>query len=404
MENKSESSGFSASLVENIESFVKDFYSYIEQRFRQIFVFAYIFFLYLLELVSNLKSSLISKMFWGRGNLYRSSFHILMAIITFAAVLSGISSRLSILASDDIGLDISSGIIGRQDFLSQAGTAESITAIGELETDYKVYKHEVEDGESLGQIADFYQINPSSIRWANDMKDDNVNVGQILRIPQINGAFIKVKKGDTLELIAEKTNGTVADIVDLNSNTLGYDPDPELEVGTELFIPGGEIILPTPTPTKRPIVRAFVPPANNGTQVNPPSSPVVSVNPGSYVHPLLGCPGWSWSRGWATWHRGVDMAKRGGCWINSAGAGTVVTAKWGSYGEGYYVVIDHGGGVQTRYLHGNGTFAVKVGQQVAAGQNIMYMGTTGNSTGTHLHFDFMVNGARLNPEAYIKLR
>lgn len=401
MDEKSEDTDNLSRAFSQIDFFSKDLRSYLEQRSRQVFFFAYAFLLLWVSIFSNLKGLAVSKMFWGRGSLYRGSFHILMAVVTLGAVLSGVSARLNIIAADSVGLDVSSGIIGRQDFLSQAGTAESITAVGDLDTDYRVYKHEVEKGEDLQKIADLYQISTNSIRWANDMKDNTVNVGQILRIPEIDGAFITVKAGDTLDIIAKRTNGNVADIVDLNANTLGYEPNPKLDAGMELFIPGGEIILPTPTPTRRPFVQAFVP---NNNVVQAPSSQVVNVPSGSFVHPLLGCPGWSWSRGWSTWHRGADMAKRGGCWINAAGSGTVVTAQWGSYGEGYHIVIDHGNGIRTRYLHGNGTFAVKVGDKVSAGQNIMYMGSTGNSTGTHLHFDFMVNGARLNPEAYVRLR
>jgi murein DD-endopeptidase MepM/ murein hydrolase activator NlpD len=98
------------------------------------------------------------------------------------------------------------------------------------------------------------------------------------------------------------------------------------------------------------------------------------------------------------------MAKAGGCWVSAAGDGVVTKAGWGSMGEGWHVVIDHGNGVKTWYLHSNGQFKVKAGDQVKAGQIIMYMGCTGNCTGTHLHFAFWINGQPKNPENYVKLR
>ena len=98
------------------------------------------------------------------------------------------------------------------------------------------------------------------------------------------------------------------------------------------------------------------------------------------------------------------MAKNGGCWINAAASGTVIRAQWGSGGEGNHVVIDHGNGIWTRYYHGTNNYAVRVGDRVSAGQSILYMGNTGYSFGTHLHFEIVVNGVRVNPESYLRLR
>lgn len=76
------------------------------------------------------------------------------------------------------------------------------------------------------------------------------------------------------------------------------------------------------------------------------------------------------------------------------------TSSWGQ-GYGYYVVIDHGGGYRTRYAH-CGKITVKVGQKVAQGQLIGYVGNTGNSQGYHLHFEVLVNGSSTNPVPYLK--
>lgn len=371
--------------------------SYLKVRIRQIVVFTYVFFIHIVDVIMDLKTWSVRRMFWGRSSFYRTSFHVIISIITIVALLSGVSSRLNILsANEPQGLDLASGVIGRQDIISQSGTAESISSISEDEVDYRIFRHKVQAGETLSQIAELYSISPNSIRWANQMSTDSIKPDQILRIPEIDGAFVKVKSGDTLETIATNNNGNVADIIDLNSNIIDY-RNPVLSEGMEIFIPGGEI--PLPTPTRRPGIYAI----QSRPQSAPPPPAVVNVG-GGFVHPLLNCPGWTWSRGYASWHRGVDMARHGGCWINAAAAGVVTRTGWTSGGQGFNVTIDHGNGVATRYYHGNGNFAVSVGQSVSAGQSIMYMGNTGYSFGTHLHFEVVVNDVRLNPENYVRLR
>ena len=225
------------------------------------------------------------------------------------------------------------------------------------------------------------------------MSSDSIRPGQVLRIPGIDGAMVKVKKGDTLESIAKKNKGNVADIIDLNQNVLGL-KNPVLVEGMELFIPGGEIPLPPPVVIAR----------NPGTVYSSGPSAGINVPPGTFINPLSNCPGYVYIRGYKISHRGVDLAKNGGCWINAAGKGRVIKASWGGAGEGFHVVIDHGNGLWTRYYHGSGRFAVKLGDTVNAGQSIMYMGCSGNCTGTHLHFEVVINRNRVNPENYVRVR
>ena len=96
-------------------------------------------------------------------------------------------------------------------------------------------------------------------------------------------------------------------------------------------------------------------------------------------------------------HTGIDIAGSGcnGKNIVAAAAGKVITAGWLS-GYGYTVMIDHGGGVVTLYAHSQ-KLLVKVGQQVKAGEKIALVGSTGNSTGPHLHFEVRLNGKYVNP-------
>ncbi len=107
--------------------------------------------------------------------------------------------------------------------------------------------------------------------------------------------------------------------------------------------------------------------------------------------PIWGYPG----------HTGTDIAGVGkGANIYAAAAGKVVKVKWGSTGYGYHLIIDHGDGIQTLYAHCSNMF-VKVGQYVNQGDIIAAVGSTGNSTGPHLHFEIRINGKYVNPMNYV---
>jgi murein DD-endopeptidase MepM/ murein hydrolase activator NlpD len=93
-----------------------------------------------------------------------------------------------------------------------------------------------------------------------------------------------------------------------------------------------------------------------------------------------------WGQRWGVLHAGIDLAQPAGTKIHAAGAGTVVAAGWVYAGYGISVVIDHGNGFLTHYAHQSRT-TVQVGERVSAGQVIGYEGSTGDSTGPHLHFE-----------------
>lgn len=379
----------------SVLTFLKSILKYLRRRSRQIYMFSTVALELMLGMGTDVKAWTIRKMFWGRSSFYRSAFHLVVSVITVIAVLSGISGRFASVSAESEGLDLTTGILGNTDILSQSGTGESIISLDPTQPDYAVYKHEVQRGQTLSEIADVYSINAATIKWANELTSDTLKVGQVLKIPEIDGVFIKVKKGDTFESLVAKHGSDKVSIIDLNSNLFDR-LDPQLKEGMEIFIPGGVI----PTPKK-----IYSPPKQGGGNPNLPPPP--NVPPGTFVHPLgtdPGCSGWTWSRGFTSYHKGADMAKKGGCIINASASGTVIRARWGNGGEGYHIVIDHGNNIWTRYYHGTGQFFVSEGQKVSAGAPVMRMGCTGNCFGTHLHFEVVVNGTRVNPEGYVRLR
>ena len=149
---------------------------------------------------------------------------------------------------------------------------------------------------------------------------------------------------------------------------------------------------------------ASAPAASNPSR---PSTPVASgqgwVAPsGGYVSSSYGPRPQRPVPGVGAFHYGTDLAVGCGTGVYAVTGGTVVSSGWlGSYGN--WVLIDHGNGVQTGYAH-NSTNLVSRGQQVSAGQTIALIGTTGASTGCHLHFETRVNGARINPQPFMAAR
>jgi len=369
-----------------VVDFISSLISYLILRSRQTFFFSFALGAFIVNVFEQLKDFIVQRMFWGRGSFYRTSFHIVIFVLTLMIVVSGISNRLNISAQSN-GLALNDTVVGRKDLIYQAGTAEALSVISENDADFEVYKYVVQQGDTLSSIAKIYNKNITTLVWANNLpsKDAVLKVGQVLRIPAIDGAYYAVKKGDTLEKIAKYTNSNSIDIWDLNSNIIDYD-NPVLAEGMELFIPNG--VIPTPPPK---VISAGSKPSGG-----------LIVPSGAFVHPLLHCSGWSWSRGFSGYHGGVDLSRAGGCWINSIGNGYVKKAGWG--GWGFTTIIDHGGGIVSIYGHGTGKFAIKAGDYVKAGQDIMYMGNSGYSFGTHLHLEVQVNGVKVNPEYYVKLR
>lgn len=127
-----------------------------------------------------------------------------------------------------------------------------------------------------------------------------------------------------------------------------------------------------------------------------------TVATGTLSRPVSGCiisSNYGMRRG--SMHKGVDFAGKTGTRISAADGGTVTWAGWKRGGWGYLVVINHGNGIETYYAH-NSRVTVKVGQKVAKGEQIAKMGSTGNSSGPHVHFEVHVNGRYVNPWKYIK--
>lgn len=135
---------------------------------------------------------------------------------------------------------------------------------------------------------------------------------------------------------------------------------------------------------------------------NPTGSTVTPAKKGMFMHPLNGGGRISSEYGsrWGSYHRGMDIAASAGTPIYAAASGTVIYSGYNNGGFGNLVMIDHGNGYQTYYAH-NSKNVAQVGQKVSKGQKIAVVGSTGNSTGNHVHFEIRKNGTPINPYSYI---
>jgi len=237
----------------------------------------------------------------------------------------------------------------------------------------------VREGDTVSEIAEMFGVSVNTIMWANDItRSTALRVGQQLVILPITSVRHVVKKGDTLASLAKKYSADVDDITSFNELT----PEQSLVVGQEVIIPNGEIAAP-PAPPRTASTQA--------QKVGTSGSGTYSYS-GYYLRPLTGGTRTQGVHG----YNGVDLAAPVGTPILASASGEVIISREGGWNGGYgsYIVIKHDNGTQTLYAHTSGNI-VGVGQSVVKGQVIGYVGSTGRSTGAHVHFE--IRGGPRNP-------
>ncbi len=236
-------------------------------------------------------------------------------------------------------------------------------------TSDQISLYTVRKGDTVPAIAKMFDVTPNTIYWANDLKAGSpIKPDQVIVILPITGIKYTVKKGDTVDLLAKKFKSDVGDIVSFNS----VDTSVGLTIGQEIIIPNAEAETVVSSKTAKP---------KSGT----PSKPSSNIA-GYFKRPVNGGVRTQGVHG----NNGVDLASFGGSKVPilAAADGTVIISKSGGWNGGYgnYVVIKHSNGTQTLYGHLSEN-SVSVGNRVSKGQQIGRMGSTGDSTGVHLHFE-----------------
>ncbi|MBI2023245.1 peptidoglycan DD-metalloendopeptidase family protein [Candidatus Giovannonibacteria bacterium] len=251
-------------------------------------------------------------------------------------------------------------------------------SVADVET-YKldqITTYTIRDGDNISKIADMFGVSLQTIYWANDLKrTDVIRPGDTLVILPISGLQYEVKKGDTVASIAKKYKSDAEEITAFNDLT----PGAALKIGATLIIPDAELNISASPSLSSSSTKAKARGAGGPNLV------------GYFLRPIDGGRKSQGLHGF----NGVDLANSCGTPVIASASGDVLLAKsvgWnGGYGQ--YIVIRHPNGVQTLYSHLSAVY-VTPGQFIAQGGRIGNVGTSGNSTGCHLHFE--VRGA-VNP-------
>lgn len=254
--------------------------------------------------------------------------------------------------------------------LADAGPLGTIADIEDVPVSDQISLYVVREGDALTQIAQMFGVSVNTILWANDLpRGTKIKEGQTLVILPVSGVRHTVVKGNTVKSIAKQYGADVSEIASFN----GIDENHPLAVGQIVIVPDGEIA-PVPVRAGKSVI------AGGGRTVG-----------GFFSAPLTRYRKTQGLHG----YNGVDLAAPAGTPILAAASGVVIVSKSGAWNGGYgnYVVIKHENGTQTLYAH-NQSNTIAQGQRVERGQIVGYVGSTGRSTGTHLHFE--VRGAK-NP-------
>ena len=241
----------------------------------------------------------------------------------------------------------------------------------------QIVVYTVEAGDTPSVIAARFGISLNTLLWANNLRSANsIKIGDELIILPVTGVQYQVKKGDTIEGIAKKFKADASEIISFNGLGIGE----ALIAGYEIIIPDGEISAPASISSI-----ASLPPSAVARFSGLPELK------GFLIRPIAGGRK---SRG-VHGYNGIDLADTCGLPVYAAAEGPVIIARTSGWNGGYgkYIVISHSNGVQTLYAHLS-ALSVAPGSLVPQGTTIGLIGSTGNSTGCHVHFE--VRGAK-NP-------
>ncbi|OGM28527.1 hypothetical protein A2801_03715 [Candidatus Woesebacteria bacterium RIFCSPHIGHO2_01_FULL_41_10] len=324
------------------------------------------------------KSLFVSTLYRKRGRMAQRLMHSGMAGITAFGVM------VAPIVAEEFpgdGVDPWDAPSPSQVLSASTSVQNTSTIIADREYRDSTIEYTVAEGDTLSSIAQKFGISVDTIRWENDLASrDSIKIGQALSILPITGVSHKVNKGDTVYSIAKKYDIDPQGIVNFPFNTFVNDETFELAVGQVIIVPDGV----------KPFEVQWSPVARV-RQITPDAGTVTAS--GQFIWPTNG----TISQNYSWYHPGIDIANRAAPAVLAADAGTVAVAGWpDAYGYGNRVVIDHGNGTRTLYAHLSRIHVVP-GQTVQRGDTIGIMGSTGRSTGIHLHFEVIQNGVHLNP-------
>lgn len=330
------------------------------------------------------KSVLVGKMYQQRGKNAQLFVNVAVLIVlvfgvalgpslvvndsqTQAVLASGFRNKF-VFAQEAIGSD------GSEVFGVASDTQVIVDPLTQVSEKPRadIFEYTVEDGDTLADIAKKFGVDTDSILWLNKgINEKKLKPASVLKIPPVTGVVHTVKSGETIYSVATRYGVSAQAIVDFPFNDFINDETFALAIGQQLIVPDGEMP-----------AEIITTPRSNLANTMTPNAGAVSAT-GSWIWPAAG----RITQYFKAWHKGLDIANSGGGNILAADSGVVLVAGWpDNSGYGNRVMVDHGNGYQTLYAHLS-KISVKVGQTLKRGDVLGFMGSTGRSTGTHLHFE-----------------
>lgn len=342
--------------------------------------------MHLLEIVrflENIKNILVKFFMMKRGRYSRPFLHFATILVIGLGVMVTplLADTFPLFVGNASGLDKTPSPNSREQSIAVDTNVFQTNISSNVRN--KIITYSVEKGDTISSVAQKFGISEDTIKWENNLTDDNLSVGDSLRILPVTGIAHKVQSGDTVYSIAKKYATNAQGIVDYPFNDFANPETFSLVVGQIVIVPDG--VQPAAQPTYSAPVYAQVP-QFSGEQS------------GGFIWPIRGL-----LTQYFTWyHTGLDIAGEVGTPIYAAKSGSVMEASCGwNYGYGCHVLLDNGGNFSTMYAHMVQHPSVSVGQTVSQGQLIGYRGNTGRSTGPHTHFEIRIGGHVVNPLPYL---
>lgn len=345
--------------------------------------------IYFAKKFEGIKNQTVDILMFKRGALQRPLLHgSMIGLSAFGLLTSGVFGTATIVSSSYPGVGGQDPRLVSFDPSFSEPTLNSLydthTTISQKPRS-EMIEYEIKASDTISSIADKFSISQDTIKWSNDLENVNsITPGQKLKILPVSGVAHTVKSGDTLESVGKRYSAEPQAILDFPFNDI---PDDfKLKVGQVLIVPDG-----VPPQKPKPRVPQYIATGPSAATFNAPGG-------ANFSWPTSG----GVSQHFAWYHPGVDIANRTAPAVSAADGGEVVVAGWpDGMGYGNRVVIDHGNGYRSLYAHLSNIY-VTHGQTVSRGQAIGQMGSTGRSTGTHLHFEMHFKGIAVNPLAILK--
>lgn len=328
-----------------------------------------------LEIFINLKFKTVSSLIWSGGRVGRNIRYVFVALFVWTVFLAGGIYQGKLVRTETSD---------REEFLATnefiLAEASAATEEGETSLLDEPVEHTVEEGETLVSLGEKYNISIESIKFANNLRSERLSAGQVLTIPPVEGTIHRVQAGDTVEELARRYRVPSQIIVDFNYLDAPY----TLTEGQLVTIPEAQL----------PDTQRYYAGSNaydsSAYGVIPYAAGGVE-GTGLFIWPFSGII----TQTFSSYHPGLDIAANSGD-IIAADKGTVVRAGWWQGGYGNAVQVDHGNGYVSTYAHMS-SISVSTGDSVEKGQKLGVVGSTGRSTGPHLHFTIQLEGRYLDP-------